>query len=137
MYCTNCGAQFAEDSTFCPTCGHAAGGGGVAVGGATAVATKRYGGFWRRVVALLIDALILAIVLGVVLSLANLNSSSNRLGQAIRVAVGLVYFAGLESSVWQATVGKRVLGMRVTDAKETGSPWPVPPAATWPRSCPH
>lgn len=32
------------------------------------------------------------------------------------VLLGGLYFAGLESSAWQATVGKRLLGLRVTDA---------------------
>ena len=27
-----------------------------------------------------------------------------------------IYFTGLESSAWQATVGKKILGMKVTDA---------------------
>ena len=35
--------------------------------------------------------------------------------QVIMLVASWVYFAGLESSAWQATVGKKLLGMQVTD----------------------
>ena len=35
--------------------------------------------------------------------------------QVIMLVASWVYFAGLESSAWQATVGKKMLGMQVTD----------------------
>ena len=70
-----------------------------------------YGGFWIRVVAYLIDAVILGIV-GGILSAAIDNESVVGL---ITFVVGIAYFAGLESSARQATLGKSVFGLKVTD----------------------
>jgi uncharacterized RDD family membrane protein YckC len=35
--------------------------------------------------------------------------------QLVMILASWIYFAGLESSEWQATVGKKILGMKVTD----------------------
>jgi len=91
-----------------------------------------YAGFWLRLVAWIIDAIILGIAgAGVFFPLfrANLHffahatpwevySSYSRPILAIRM-LGLmmnwIYYAALESSVWQATIGKKLLGLMVTD----------------------
>jgi len=107
----------------------------------SAVAPPRavgYAGFWLRVVAYILDAIILGIpafflfvpffaASGI---LNSLNSSSPfspdtfarlmgmrmilRFALMILVAEWL-YYALLESSSWQATVGKKILGLYVTD----------------------
>jgi uncharacterized RDD family membrane protein YckC len=88
---------------------------------------EHYGGFWRRVGAYLIDVIIVSIassVIGGVFGVASgveaalsgdevaaVNPMANLLG----LAIGIAYFAGLESSSMQATLGKKLLGMVVTD----------------------
>src|SRR3954468_22192760 len=87
-----------------------------------------YAGFWWRVLAYLIDGLLLSIIffplsMGValalisggidpdspVLQLANLGLNG------LQIAVTWLYQAFCESSSWQGTIGKKVLGLRVTD----------------------
>lgn len=93
---------------------------------ATATAEPRYGGFWRRFVALLIDSVILWIPLGIVVGVAHLYtiqhlSNGGRFyqlsagGELIGLVAGWLYFALQERSSRQATVGKRAMGMQVTD----------------------
>lgn len=94
-----------------------------------------YAGFWRRVGAYLIDAILLGIVtsilgsvLGMPMGAAAMSAvmsgdpaaiaaaqSSGNLGNLISIIIGVAYFAGMESSSHQATLGKKVLGMVVTD----------------------
>ena len=86
---------------------------------------KSYGGFWKRVIAYLIDAFIIAFpvtmifgtVIPEVLNTENVEVTSVAVSmpQVIMLVASWVYFAGLESSAWQATVGKKMLGMQVTD----------------------
>lgn len=76
------------------------------------------GGFWRRLAAYLIDGLIVgaaSLVLVVLLHLA-LGEMGSAFANVLSFVGTVAYFAYLESSEWQATVGKRVLGMRVVDA---------------------
>ena len=86
---------------------------------------KSYGGFWKRVIAYLIDAFIIAfpvtMIFGTVIPQTmmteniQVTSVAVSMPQVIMLVASWVYFAGLESSVWQATVGKKLLGMQVTD----------------------
>lgn len=86
---------------------------------------KSYGGFWKRVIAYLIDAFIIAfpvtMIFGTVIPQTmmtdniQVTSVAVSMPQVILFVASWVYFAGLESSVWQATVGKKMLAMKVTD----------------------
>jgi uncharacterized RDD family membrane protein YckC len=67
-----------------------------------------YGGFWIRVLAYLIDSLVLGIPYGVMA--ATWGLSLRPLGP-----ITWAYFAVLESSSAQGTLGKLVYGLRVTD----------------------
>lgn len=69
-----------------------------------------YAGFWNRFVAILIDSVLLAIV-GIVI---NLLIDENAAG-LVSTLVGWGYFAGMESSARQATLGKSAMGLVVTD----------------------
>lgn len=89
------------------------------------------GGFWRRVVAYIIDAIILQVALSIVggvlgvgigmqmLAIDGTGQASLGAGYWIFVALSFVgqwlYFALLEASSWQGTLGKKALGMSVTD----------------------
>jgi uncharacterized RDD family membrane protein YckC len=102
MYCRNCGTEHPDTAQFCPSCGVETAAGG-------AVSTE-YSGFWRRIAAYLVDALILAIP----------NIILSRIGGAGSLAVIVVdwiYFAYQESSPAQATIGKRALGIKVTNTE--------------------
>ena len=158
MFCSSCGATVKEGSTFCGTCGKpvsdnvaqvpaapAAGAVVVAAGppivqsGMTAARdTGMYAGFWLRVVAALIDSLLIGIPFVVMAAVifASAIPMFRDLGTTpnpspfllisllfprllLLAAVGLVgtwlYWSLLESSSWQATLGKKALGLYVTD----------------------
>src|SRR4030088_752074 len=80
----------------------------------------KYGGFWIRVVAYIIDFIILAVV-GVIIQAifrANPNdppSPGYTAASLVQLVIGIAYFAGLWT-YWGATVGQRVLKLRVVDA---------------------
>jgi uncharacterized RDD family membrane protein YckC len=89
-----------------------------------------YGGFWLRVVAYIIDAILIGIVTSVVGSVLGLDNGMGALltgdmeaaaasggtgANLVSLAIGIAYFAGMESSSMQATLGKKALGMVVTD----------------------
>ena len=157
MFCSSCGAQTADRSAFCGSCGrpmvgYSVGGtsaapsaadyssSGAAVAAAAPAGARAYAGFWLRFVATIIDGLILGIpfsALGflVIASMlpAILQSAQN--AQDPRAALGLaaavlprifflvvivlgagwLYWGLMESSAWQATLGKKALGLYVTD----------------------
>ncbi len=82
-----------------------------------------YGGFWIRLVAYIIDAILLSIAMGVVGAVIGINvfdpdletySASTNL---LSLLVAWLYFALLESSERGATVGKMAMGLRVVSDK--------------------
>ena len=88
-----------------------------------------YGGFWRRVAASVIDYLVLSLLgllvvaVGIVLGAHNYLLSTPELdleiwANLIWALLGLLYFAGMESSAKQATLGKLAAGLVVTDLQE-------------------
>ncbi len=90
-----------------------------------------YGGFWIRFLAVIIDGLLIEIValpgsllIGGVIGVAGMAGRMPHLGVGlVNVIVSMVfgavaswlYEAGMESSVKQATLGKMVVGVKVTD----------------------
>lgn len=93
----------------------------------------RHAGFWFRLLAYLIDSVLLGVVLkagllaagfvfGFFYGLIYKNNIDERtfvaMGEAIDVCLPIImvylWFALFESSKWQATPGKRVLGLKVT-----------------------
>jgi uncharacterized RDD family membrane protein YckC len=73
-----------------------------------------YAGFWRRVAAYLIDSTLG----GVAAALILLPFSFSEYGALIGVVVIIFffgYFVVMHSSTWQATVGKRLLRVKVTN----------------------
>ena len=87
----------------------------------TAVAAPilRYGGFWNRVVATVVDNFVLGFTFAVVGRLTGLDlfdSDPENLdfaGNLLALAIAWLYEALLTSSPWGATVGKRALKLRV------------------------
>ncbi len=160
MYCSKCGSTIAETVTVCPVCGQPQGAGFAAVAPpllqptGPAMVTPHwqpapvvtYAGFWLRLVAHLLDGLIIGVpvVIAVFIFLLstgfgtflhNLPNPPNPPDpeEAIASAFGAafvagiivvallsvigswLYYAGFESSSWQATPGKKVLNLAVTD----------------------
>lgn len=70
-----------------------------------------YAGFWLRFVAYIIDSIIVGVVSGI------LGAIIPSMAGIINLLVIGVYYIYLESSEYQATVGKILLGLKVTDLK--------------------
>jgi uncharacterized RDD family membrane protein YckC len=142
MFCSRCGAQIEETSTFCPLCGQAVGSSGPlppVSGSAPVQAQVAYAGFWLRVVAHLIDGIILGIpfflvMIGLFFLFGGFRLMARQrvggppdtafLGMIIGaylftmffyLVAGWLYFALMESSTRQATFGKAVLSLYATD----------------------
>ena len=87
------------------------------------IAPDGHGGFWKRLLAYLIDWVILIaisiviVMLGAVLLVAGgvPTTWAGPFGNLVGLLVGWLYYALFESSEWQATPGKRALDMKVTD----------------------
>ncbi len=82
-----------------------------------------YSGFWRRFAALLIDSVIVGLVILILSAAMGFSVGVGGVGGAgasaygilISIAAPWLYWAGMESSKHQATIGKMALGMAVTD----------------------
>jgi len=101
-----------------------------------------YAGFWLRVVAYLLDGFILGVPVGIIIVIVILSSGfstflhnfpnppeppdpGEAFGIALAIGIGIfilfaivgswLYYACFESSSWQATPGKKVLNLAVTD----------------------
>jgi uncharacterized RDD family membrane protein YckC len=79
-----------------------------------------YGGFWIRVVAYIIDAILVSLVLGVVMSVFGVKymdfenpEKMDPTANLLSILVFWLYFALMESSERGATVGKMAMGLRV------------------------
>jgi uncharacterized RDD family membrane protein YckC/Tfp pilus assembly protein PilE len=138
MFCPACGSQVVQPGAqFCASCGRAlpaatlANAPPVQPAGPSPTPAETgapfqgpvYAGFWKRLVASLIDSFILG-AFGFVIGLAygivvapppgEVDSTFLLLQFALGV-LGFVYFAWFESSSAQATWGKQALGIKVTD----------------------
>jgi uncharacterized RDD family membrane protein YckC len=91
---------------------------------------KNYAGFWFRVIAAIVDAIISQIgVVIIVLPLAfalgasmagtssqrEIEAAGEGLGMILGILIQWLYFTVSESSSWQATLGKKMFGLKVTD----------------------
>jgi uncharacterized RDD family membrane protein YckC len=93
--------------------------------------TQRYGGFWVRFVAALIDGILISVIIwpvslmiGVVIGLAGgavrmpgigVHLVNSIVGLGFSAFVNWIYEAAMESSSKQPTLGKMALGLKVTD----------------------
>jgi uncharacterized RDD family membrane protein YckC len=165
MFCSKCGTKLAEDTIFCSACGqptgitarivapglpanitpvNAAGGSAARYTptGAMLVVPSPYAGFWLRLLAYLIDHVLLGVVLGVMALLAiaaigigyfrsivqGLQEGNGEFPFAlvsdilfavlVMFAVSWIYHAWMESSEYQGTLGKMALGLIVTDTDD-------------------
>lgn len=137
-FCPNCGQAFSI--TAVAAVARAPLSGGVApLSAHVAVARVEYAGFWLRFVAYLIDSVVMGLaVVAVLIPLIFLTGLGALLGQirseedlgdaGFFFIIGLIFLAAtaslvvtwlyhalMEASEWQATVGKKALGLVVTD----------------------
>lgn len=129
MFCTNCGKENEPGSAFCTNCGYKFN-----------KEADNYALYWKRLVALIIDLVIVfipsiilsavgfALTIGTGSIFGGLNDSNSSSSAAtgiflitfllINILIALIfwlYFAVMESSSKQATVGKLIFGIKVTD----------------------
>jgi uncharacterized RDD family membrane protein YckC len=165
MYCSKCGAQLSEGSSFCTTCGsptsdsaavalpsnlvppgsapYSAPGSVSPYGSVTATAysfpQSAYAGFWLRFLAHIIDGVLIGVVFAIFILLwiaivgidyfrsmfEGFRSENPQFPLAFVGAILIVsvvstlgtwlYYAQMESSEYQGTLGKMALGLTVTD----------------------
>jgi len=80
---------------------------------------RAYGGFWRRGIGAAIDWLLIGAVVSLSIGyhgqLAPPHSTVKVVVYYVLAAlVAGLYFAAMEASPWRATIGKRVVGVKVT-----------------------
>ncbi len=144
MFCSNCGRANADGSAFCIQCGRPLAVGVPAPVPAIPLPAAAgpqlfYAGFWLRRVAYLIDLVILGIVWGalivVVIFASGIAAMLRNLPEnptpdmffrgavfvailavvTITLVITWIYYAWMESSPAQGTLGKMALGLIVTD----------------------
>lgn len=138
MYCGKCGAEIQRGTERCAACGEP-------VDRSTEeqlvpaplrdgeVQRRPFAGFWLRFCAFIVDLLIVGLVLGPITFKPLLNNvgsqaspkdilafytGGSKQALAIALLVQLIYwlyYASLESSAWQASLGKKLFGLYVTD----------------------
>lgn len=143
MFCSQCGRGLDASTQACPACGRDTGirpAAPPARSPLTPAARTTYAGFWLRFVAWVLDEAMLVgiafFVLGRLTSFARLSvlGGFDPLDDADNwfellgfgataffflffVLISWLYHAAMESSPWQGTIGKRALGIVVTDMK--------------------
>jgi uncharacterized RDD family membrane protein YckC len=155
MFCSKCGTNVTDGAAFCSACGQP-------TAGATTIAPARpapglpptyappvlapilpspYAGFWLRVVAHLIDDLLLGIGIGILVLLGvamvgvgsirsmieSMNGEDFQMPASLisaiifvslaSIVLAWIYNAAMESSQHQGTLGKMALGLIVTDSQ--------------------
>ena len=91
-----------------------------------------YGGFWIRVVAYIIDAILIGVVAGIIDAIFRINLTDPQnpgygAGSAVNLVLSFAYFVGM----WTyqgATLGQRIFKLKVVDAS-TGQPIAIGKAA--------
>lgn len=132
IFCNRCGFGSADDAQFCQRCGAALTAPAYSPSVASSqVAAPHYGGFWIRVVAASIDFLLtfaagylIKLLFGSVVTVIGMRAEIPLhqlllVRQWARIAMGILvvfaYSAGMESSSFQATLGKIAVRLKVTD----------------------
>jgi uncharacterized RDD family membrane protein YckC len=142
VFCSKCGAQNASGAAFCQHCGENMAPGLIPspagaviqpLPGVPVSVISPYGGFWMRLLALFVDRILLGLVIGplAVIWVLPLVMGAARGGMEdgppawffttlplfifASFAVQWLYEALLTSSTWQATLGKKLLKLKVTD----------------------
>lgn len=126
MYCKNCGKKLEDQQQVCLNCGKIID--ERILDDETSSKKALYAGFWKRFAAIIIDGILInAISFGfgfllgiflVVIGQEALLDSLDLFFTSISILVIWLYFALLESSSLQGTIGKMAVGIKVTDMDE-------------------
>src|SRR5713101_8227974 len=110
MFCPKCGKQNEDIAKYCSACGSALQlQTAPTAPPAPAATVVQFAGFWERFAAIVIDTMILFAATGTVFA-ATFGT-----GIALGFFAPWLYEAFMMSSEWQATVGKRIMSIVVTD----------------------
>lgn len=124
MYCKECGHEMSSGD-FCANCG----------ANPTASRNTNYAGFWIRFVACFIDGIIIGIPMFIIASIVGVfsffsasetsyeyNAAYDETFMIIDIFIyvaslmfSIMYYAGMHASKWQGTLGKIIVGIKVTD----------------------
>lgn len=116
MYCQNCGAKNADVATSCINCGK-----NMRFASDLNSNSSPYATFWKRFTALGFDTIIVFVfsfIYGIstgILSLFITLPISDLTLDLIAVAISAFYYIWFESSAYQGTPGKQIVGIKVTD----------------------
>jgi len=128
VFCPNCGKEQAGDSTHCGNCGANLVQKPGIEPGTSYMSIIEYAGFWKRLVAWIIDSILINIInliIGIVLASFigtdipedDIDATFLAIFYPLSFIVVWLYYAITESSSIQATPGKIVLGIKVTDSE--------------------
>lgn len=126
MWCAKCGQQNTGGGRFCSSCGAQLPlAPGAAPDAAPSGARGVYAGFWKRFAAFILDYIIVVVMAAIaggvigafygVSAGAPTDDAASGLGAIAGLLVWWLYYALMESSSRQATLGKLALGIKVTD----------------------
>ncbi|MDO8690362.1 MAG: RDD family protein [Dehalococcoidia bacterium] len=131
IYCANCGVEIPEGSAFCANCGTPRAGANVPSSPAPAyvpqaaapVSRFKYKGVWSRLVAAIIDGILLtALSWTVAMQTGSTITTSGGFGfeltdtPALIAMASVVLYYILFEAYLKGTIGKLILGMRVVNA---------------------
>lgn len=144
MFCPKCGKEIADDAAFCQSCGlnlqkvrQLAGNKQIinevlSVNYSSLPVVKEpggieYAGFWLRFAAALLDGLIVGFVVYSIYFIFAIYATLSNSGlndtlavvmfYILSISIGWVYNAAMESSFNQGSLGKMIVGIKVTDLK--------------------
>lgn len=138
MFCTQCGAQNHPEAKFCGACGAQI---VLSVTPVVPMPTSvmaafgarplpKYAGFWFRTLAAVIDGVLVQVAALVLVfplafsmgasmadsvSAEGIEAAGGVLGFFVGLLVQWLWFTVAESSPWQASLGKKLLGLKVTN----------------------
>lgn len=111
MFCPNCGVENDDSSEDCRNCQRSLG----SLNVVEDAPEFPYVGFGRRFVAWIIDSVLLNVSNFIITTLLGLAGLPPPIQLVIAIVISWIYYAGLESSSSQATLGKMVMKVYVTD----------------------
>jgi uncharacterized RDD family membrane protein YckC len=144
MFCSKCGTQLADGAAFCANCGAAQATFPVEAAAAAAIPVvpalpSPYAGFWLRAISYIIDEAVLVLGVGILALIAvaligvdtlrttfeGLDKNEDQMPVELVLIIvtfflvacvmAWLYYAWMESSTSQGTLGKMALGLIVTD----------------------
>lgn len=132
LFCSKCGATVWSTDAFCPNCAAPQSHPAVVATAVVPASARTYAGFWIRFGAVFIDAIVVGIVMSPISMLSGVLFSTmpgrrpevaipamlSVMGLAVTISlvINWLYESLMTSSSKQATVGKMVFGLVVTDS---------------------